>query len=373
MFMMILFDICTNSGILTVFLIIKILFNIICILIPIIIVVKSIMLLSKTVISGDKITDHVLIIGKSILSGLIVFLLPSIFNFIFTDFVSVDSSLNQCFTNATLEGVKKAKDNEIILMEEESKANKDKLNEAIKDREEAEKEKNEEIRENIEQNNQNSNNNGASNGSNGGNSSNGSTSPGSSSGSLKTAAKNIIIGDSRTVGMCAHMGGNYNSCPFSNSGGLTVGNDYYIAQGSMSYSWFANTAVPAVNKIISANPGTTFNIYSLMGVNFLLSDIDKYIPKYKELANGVWKNHNVILVSVNPVDEAKEKQHGYSTKQANIITFNNKLKNGTSGVSNIKYCDTFNSALSSLSTSDGLHYSASTSQVIYNTMKSCGG
>ena len=109
-----------------------------------------------------------------------------------------------------------------------------------------------------------------------------------------------------------------------------------------------------------------------MGVNFLLSDIDKYIPKYKELATGSWSKHNLILVSVNPVDEAKERQHGYSTKQSNIIKFNNKLKTGTSGISNIKYCDTYNSVIGSLQTSDGLHYASSTYNAIYSSMKSCG-
>jgi hypothetical protein len=140
----------------------------------------------------------------------------------------------------------------------------------------------------------------------------------------------------------------------------------------MGYTWFNGTAINAVNSLINAYPDVTFNIYSLMGVNFLLYDIDKYIPKYIELANGAWKNHNLILVSVNPVDEVKEAQNGYSTKQADIITFNNKLKNGTAGVANIKYCDTYNSVISSLQTSDGLHYASSTYNAIYSSMKSCG-
>ena len=172
--------------------------------------------------------------------------------------------------------------------------------------------------------------------------------------------------------MCASITGDWTRCQFNNGGPFVYGDDIYIARGSMGYSWFDSTAVNAVNNILASNPGTTFNIYSLMGVNFLLSDIDKYILKYNQLANGVWKDHNLILVSVNPVDEAKEAQHGYSTKNANIITFNTKLKNGTSGVNNIKYCDTFNSIKNNLGTFDGLHYTASTYKAIYNSMKSCG-
>ena len=200
----------------------------------------------------------------------------------------------------------------------------------------------------------------------------GSTSPGSGNNTLKTASKNIIIGDSRTVGMCASITGDWTNCQFNNGGAFVNGDDIYIARGSMGYSWFNSTAIPAVNNIIASNPDTTFNIYSLMGVNFLLSDIDKYIPAYKNLAQNAWKDHNLILVSVNPVDEVKEAQNGYSTKNSNIITFNTKLKNGTSGISNIKYCDTFNIVKNNLGTSDGLHYTSSTYTTIYNSMKSCG-
>jgi hypothetical protein len=172
--------------------------------------------------------------------------------------------------------------------------------------------------------------------------------------------------------MCASITGDWTRCQFNNGGAFVNGDDIYIARGSMGYSWFNSTAISAVNNIIASNPDTTFNIYSLMGVNFLLSDIDKYIPAYNSLANGAWKEHNVILVSVNPVDEVKEAQNGYSTKNVDIITFNTKLKNGTIGSSNIKYCDTFNVVKNNLGTSDGLHYSSSTYKDIYNSMKSCG-
>ena len=77
----------------------------------------------------------------------------------------------------------------------------------------------------------------------------------------------------------------------------------------MVYSWFNSKAIAAVNDIIVSNHYTIFNIYSLIGVNFLLSDIDKYIFTYNSLATGSCSNHNFILVSVNPVDEVKEAQY----------------------------------------------------------------
>lgn len=372
--MYLLLDICNQSEFLTVFLILKYAFNILCTIIPLILIYRCTVPLFKAVTSGKEFSGELGPIVKSIIAGLVIFLLPSMFNFVFTDLIGESNGLSACFTNANVDTINSLKQAELQNLKDQNDKKKEDLNQAASDRAEAEKEKNEAIQEAIkekeeqerleqEQANQNAANSGGSISGN---------SPGSSSTQLKTAAKNIIIGDSRTVGMCASITGDWTRCQFNNGGAFVNGDDIYIARGSMGYSWFNSTAISAVNNIIASNPDTTFNIYSLMGVNFLLSDIDKYIPKYKELANGSWKEHNLILVSVNPVDEAKEAQNGYSTKNSSIITFNNKLKNGTSGVSNIKYCDTFNAVKGNLGTTDGLHYTSNTYIAIYNSMKSCG-
>ena len=376
--MYLLFEMCNDSGILTVFLIIKYIFNIICTIIPLILIYRCFVPLFKSVTSGKDFNSELGPIVKSIIAGLIIFLLPGIFNFVFTDLVGYTNSFSRCITNADADFIKELKKAEADGRAAEVLKQREELMKASEERDKLEKEKNDKIKEEIkkkeeqerleqEQANQNA---ASSNSSNNGSNSNGS--PGSSGVNLSSGEKNIIIGDSRTVGMCASITGDWTHCQFSNGGSFVNGNDIYIAQGSMGYSWFNSTAVGAVNNIISSNPNVKFNIYSLMGVNFLLSDIDKYIPTYNSLANGAWKNHNLILVSVNPVDEAKEAQHGYSTKNANIVTFNNKLKNGTAGVSNIKYCDTYNSIINNLGTSDGLHYTSSTYKSIYNSMMSCG-
>ena len=181
--------------------------------------------------------------------------------------------------------------------------------------------------------------------------------------------KNIIIGDSRTVGMCAAITGSYSGCTYSGSPKIN-NNDYFIAKGSQGYTWFNSTAVPAVNNLLNVNNGTTYNIYSLMGVNYLLGDIDKYIEKYNSLASGEWSKHNIILVSVTPVNEEIEAQNGYKVKNVNIETFNTKLKNGVSK-SNVKYCDIYNQIKNNFTTSDGLHYVGSTYKNIYNLMMKC--
>lgn len=367
--MYLLLDICNESSFLTVFLILKYVFSILCTVIPLILIYRCTVPLFKAVTSGKNFSEELGPMVRSIIAGLIIFLLPSLFSFIFVDLLDESNGLSQCFTNSTVENIQTLKEAETQGRKDEIEDKKDKINQAASDRAEEEEKRNEEIKEAIkekeeqerleqEQANQNAANSGSS--------------PGSSNTTLKTAAKNIIIGDSRTVGMCASITGDWTNCQFNNGGAFINGDDIYIAKGSMGYSWFYSTAVPAVNNIIASNPDTIFNIYSLMGVNFLLSDIDKYIPAYKSLAQNEWKNHNLILVSVNPVDEAKEAQNGYSTKNSSIISFNTQLKNGTSGVSNIKYCDTYNAVIGNLGTSDGLHYTSSTYISIYNKMKTCG-
>lgn len=376
-----IFSFCMEPNILFLFLFLKYAFNILCILIPIIMMYRVLVPMIKVVISGDKLNQEFSSIIKSFFAALIIFFLPTIFSFLFTNIVDTSSlGITTCFTNANLDSINEYRE----MSEAERKAEAKRIREevidaALKNKEEQErqneilsemrKKKEEQERleqerleqERLEQQQQQAQQNQQSSDSN------------SSGGTgFKSASKNIIIGDSRTVGMCATYTGDWSKCQFSVGGAYSTGDDIYIAQGSMGYSWFSSTAFSAVNSILSANPDTTFNIYSLMGVNFLLSDIDKYIPKYNSLATGAWKNHNIILVSVNPVDESKEAQFGYSTKNADIVTFNSRLRSGVNA-SNVKYCDTYSTVLSSLSTSDGLHYNTSSYQTVYNSMMSCGG
>lgn len=382
---MLIFNICTNSNILTLFLILKYLFTIICILLPIIMMYRILVPLFKVVISGDKLTNELSGVFKSFIAALVVFLLPGIINYAFTRLIPLNSIFSECYNNATYDNVVKYRELEEIERKENQDQYERDVAESIEKAEAEEKEKNEKLQDirdefiddevstGSSQSGGNSSSGSSSSNNDSGNNVGSSNSPSSGDNMLMPATANIIIGDSRTVGMCAAITGDWTYCQFSNGGAKYDGNNIYIAQGSMGYSWFNSTAVSAVNNIIANNPDTTFNIYSLMGVNFLLSDINKYIPKYNSLATNDWKNHNLILVSVNPVDEVLEAQYGYSTKNADIVSFNTQLKNGTSGVSNIKYCDTYNSILSNLSTSDGLHYTSSTYSAIYNSMMTCGG
>ena len=181
----------------------------------------------------------------------------------------------------------------------------------------------------------------------------------------------IHVGDSRTVGMCVILTSNsFNDCTFSTNGSLIYNNDIFIAESGMSYDWFASTAIPAVNKILSNND-ITYNIVSYMGVNNLLFDINNYISKYNELANGSWKDQNIILVSVNPVDETLLAKKGYNIiNNSDIIEFNKKLKNGVKN-NNVKFCDIYNEIIYNFFAEDGLHYDSKTYISIYNKVKTC--
>ena len=86
---MILENICTNPDILTVFLILKYAFHIVCIIVPIILMVKLISILTPVIISGEKLNESVSKMVKSAISAIVVFMLPSIINFVFTDIIDI--------------------------------------------------------------------------------------------------------------------------------------------------------------------------------------------------------------------------------------------------------------------------------------------
>ncbi len=361
---MILADMCSTSYSIRIFLIVKIVIQTIFTIIPIIIMIRAFFALFKNVVDKQPTLGKDLgNVFKSLIAGLIVFLIPTMISYIFTDLIDMTHvDFIGCYESASLEKYKAAEEAERAAQEEDKRqkeAEAQKINEDMqgkrkKETEEAAKKRKEQEDKYPRKKEDNS---GGANG--------------STTSSVGKGGTNIIIGDSRTVGMCATLTGDWSGCQFSNGGSKTNGSDIYIAQGSMSYSWFNSTAVPAVNAIINANPGTKYNIFSLMGVNMLLYDIDKYIPEYNSLATGSWKNHNIILVSVTPVNESVEAQHGYSTKNADIVTFNTKLKSGTTSNRNVAYCDVYNQILGYFGTGDGLHYDANTYKDIYDKMMKC--
>ncbi len=178
-------------------------------------------------------------------------------------------------------------------------------------------------------------------------------------GNVTTTATNksfIFIGDSRTVGMDYAV----NELNSSNT----------VAQGSMGYDWFVNTAINSANSLMNDN--NSYNIVSWMGVNGLDASAStgensaiNYFNKYKELAQGTWNKHTIYVVPIGPVMDART----YYVKTAAINAFNNKIKEliNSSGINNLKYVDISFSI--SYYDQEGLHYNSSDYQKIFNDIK----
>ena len=170
----------------------------------------------------------------------------------------------------------------------------------------------------------------------------------------------ILIGDSRTVGMCT-------SCK------LCSGNKV-VAKGGMSYSWLKNTAIGTVNSYLKKNPDKSYNIFILLGVNGIGSSASSgkstsntYFKKVQELATNEWKDHYIYYVSVNPVAKT-------STNNA-VKAFNSNMKSkiNDANIRNLKYCDTYSKVKINSTTTyqDGVHYKCKGYKTIYNTLKTC--
>lgn len=103
-------EFCQNSNILRVFLILKISFSLVLTILPIIVIIITIINISKGIVGGkptEELKQSIPIFIKRIISSLVIFFIPGIISFVFTELVPVDSSLNQCFTNAELSKIEK--------------------------------------------------------------------------------------------------------------------------------------------------------------------------------------------------------------------------------------------------------------------------
>ena len=182
----------------------------------------------------------------------------------------------------------------------------------------------------------------------------------------KTPSKTIFVGDSRTEDMCSYLKSSMGS------------NESCVASSGKSLSWFNSTAVPKINSILNSDKDTVYNIVIDLGVNGLSSSGEaNYANTYNGLKSGAWSKHNIVVVSVTPVNESKfSKSYKQKNFNSKIKSFNNNLKSNLS--SNIKYCDIYDSVLSLVSSSkniekDGLHYKKSGYESIYKLKKNCLG
>lgn len=132
-------------------------------------------------------------------------------------------------------------------------------------------------------------------------------------------------------------------------------NTLYIAKVGMGYDWLADTADETLRKQLKARP--ELKVVFGFGVNDL-GNIEKYIKYYRELIKDFPKT-SFYFLSVNPVDEKKETQYGYSIKNSAISTFNRRLYTAFRS----KYINSYTYLKNSgFSTMDGVHYTTATYQ-----------
>ena len=100
---MYLLSFCESSGVLRTFYILKICLNLILTILPIIVMVMFMINAFKAVVDGksDSLKEVFNQNVKRLIAALIVFLIPSMLNFIFTTLVSMDMDFASCWTNAS--------------------------------------------------------------------------------------------------------------------------------------------------------------------------------------------------------------------------------------------------------------------------------
>lgn len=165
----------------------------------------------------------------------------------------------------------------------------------------------------------------------------------------------IFLGDSRTVQMYAYSTGDWNGANYSSGGVHVVGNDVYVAQGSMGLKWMQSTGIPEALKYMGS--GTSLVI--LMGVNDLYNESNYISYINSNVSNWTSRGTKVYFCSVNPTDGK------YSNMTSKINNFNNNVKNGLdSKVGWINSNGSFK-----FKTTDGLHYDGATYKNLYNYIK----
>ncbi len=115
---------CDKSYTVQVFLVLKYLIKFVCIVVPIIIIIASIIGITKVVVNGkdDDLKDELKKVVKRIIAGLVIFFIPSILGYVFTNIVKGEGeTILTCINSATAEKVKSLKEKEEKEAEEERK------------------------------------------------------------------------------------------------------------------------------------------------------------------------------------------------------------------------------------------------------------
>lgn len=185
-------------------------------------------------------------------------------------------------------------------------------------------------------------------GSSGSSGTSGTSSTTSTSATNKTYNKVVLVGDSRFAQQSLHAAGNSKTT--------------YIAESKRGLD-YVKEQINNIKKHDCENCAFVIN----MGVNDYWKNniVSEYTTYLNNFANSI--KGKLYFLSVNPVDEAKEKSTNqmYITTNASINAFNNAVRKGLN--SKITYLDS-NAYLKAngFGTVDGIHYDEATYKKIYN-------
>ena len=365
--MFLLAEFCQKSGVLQALYIVKMVIKILSVLAPIFIILSGMKTLFGVVVNDDKTGDAVKSIITKIVIAAFIFFIPNIVTTVIGFATKEDMSCIDAATPEKIEYYQNKEKQESTKKIQEKKQQAEKNKQAAKSQDKKEKETAKKAQEELDKKKEAAGQN---------NTSSGSTSTGNTGTNIPTTrtvtntsgiSGTLFVGDSRTVGMyfSTHSGS------YSSSINLTSGNEAWLAKVSMGYSWFKSTAISYIKGYVSKG---NYNVTIQMGANDLYNSniATSYVSQIKELASA-YPNSNFVIISVNPINDAKASSVGYSCTNAQAIAFNNKYKSAiaSSGLSNISYCDTYSAIINNYSTSDGLHYGNSTNKVIYENIKGC--
>lgn len=324
-------DICNNSSILRLFLLLSYIFRILCVLLPFLLMFKCFQICYKHVVSGEPISKSLPDLFKKFAAALIVFFIPTICGFFFNmvDDYSSNTEFQTCFENINLEYIEELQNQELL----DSSTDVNDTSTITPD---------EPLLWPEEDNNDNNSNNNSSN-----NVSNTNTG---------NAYGNLYVGDSRTVGMGQSVSMGSTDLVYATSGGAMAAYNKDIAK--------------ALN-VINSNPDKRYNLVLNYGVNNLGAD---WVGAYKSLINQVNGRANILIVSINPCNDSI----ALYCRNSNIVPVNNKLKNAfSSGYQNVKYCDTYSAFvnksnyLNMIETREGIHYTKEGYSFINNEINRC--
>lgn len=367
--MYILSAICSDYALASVLGIIKRIITILQIVVPIFLIIGGSITFSKALINpddGPKAKKNFL---NAIASAVIVFLMPFLINSImaiisaYGDVGITDSNgnntafnISSCWSNANVTDISSSSIsnyNENTSISDEANGNtRTNSNTNTNNRNNNNSSNNSNSQNNNRNNSNNSNKNNNSNNSNSSNKNNKNNNTNSNSNNKNNNSKTdtstnnyssfVLVGDSRFVGQ--------ESSGFKNS------KTTYIASVGKGLTYMKSNE-EAMKKKDSKNTAYVIN----MGVNDLYN-----ANSYVEYINKIAKNYkgDIYYLSVNPVEESKAANNGYSIKNSDIEKFNSTLK---SGLKNVTYLDSYNYLKNNgFSTTDGIHYDKKTYQKIYS-------